>query len=147
LNISLLKDVHVGDFVLEVDVLSTARDYGHRSMCLFFGYQDPSHFYYVHFGKQTDDHANQIFIVNEAARAKISTETTDGTPWDDRWHHVKIVRRAGDGTIQVYFDDMQEPVMTAVDKDFTWGRVGLGSFDDEGDFDNFKLSGVEVEKP
>jgi hypothetical protein len=37
--------------------------------------------------------------------------------------------------------------MTAVDKDFTWGRVGLGSFDDEGDFDNFKLSGVEVEKP
>ncbi len=147
LNISLLRDVYVGDFVLEVDVLSTTKDYGHRSMCLFFGYQDASHFYYLHLGKKMDDHANQIFIVNEAPRIKISTKTTSGTPWDDKWHHIKIVRRTGDGTINIYFDDMQEPVMTAIDKHFVSGRVGLGSFDDEGDWDNFVLRGVKVEKP
>ena len=25
---------------------------------------------------------------------------------DDEWHDVKIVRRAGDGLIEVYFDDL-----------------------------------------
>jgi hypothetical protein len=145
-NFSLLKDVNVSDFVLEARLRSTVKDYGHRDMCLFFGYQDPAHFYYVHLGKQTDDHANQIFIVNSAPRTKISTKTSTGTNWDDKWHHVKIVRRVSDGTVEVYFDDMQTPVMTAVDKTFTWGRVGVGSFDDTGEWDEVKLYGVRVEK-
>ena len=41
-NISLLKDVIVGDFELKVKVHSTHADYGHRDACLVFGYQDPS---------------------------------------------------------------------------------------------------------
>ncbi|HEX4148876.1 MAG TPA: hypothetical protein VHY20_07810, partial [Pirellulales bacterium] len=41
LNISLVNDVVVGDFVLKADVLSTKPDYNHRDMCLVFGYQDP----------------------------------------------------------------------------------------------------------
>jgi hypothetical protein len=146
LNFSLLKDITVADFVLETKVQSTVKDYGHRDMCLVFGYQDPSHFYYVHLGKKTDEHANQIFIVNEAPRTKISTKTTPGTNWDDEWHRVKIVRRVDDGTIDVYFDDMKTPVMTAVDKKFTWGRVGLGSFDDTGNWDDVKLRGVKVDR-
>ena len=143
-NISLLKDVTVGDFVLELDVLSTEKDYNHRSLCLFFGYQDPAHFYYVHFGKKTDDHANQIFIVNDKARTKISTKTSKGTPWDDKWHKLKIVRRVSDGTIETYFDDMKKPVMKASDKTFKWGQIGIGSFDDMGNFDNVKIRGIKV---
>ena len=69
-NIARLDGVTVGDFVFEVDLKSTARDYDHRSLCLAFGYQDPAHFYYVHLGKKTDDHANQIFIVNAADRKR-----------------------------------------------------------------------------
>ncbi len=145
-NISLLKEINVGDFVLDADVLSTHEDYGHRDVCLFFGYQDPAHFYYVHLGKKTDDHANQIFIVNDAPRTKISTKTTPGTNWDDQWHHVRIVRNAESGSIQIFFDDMETPVMTASDKTFVWGRVGIGSFDDTSDWDNIKLRGAKVEK-
>lgn len=147
LNISLLKDVTVGDFELNAKVLSTHEDYGHRDVCLFFGYQNPAQFYYVHLGKQTDDHANQIFIVNNAARKKISTKTTDGTNWDDKWHDVRIIRRVADGTIEVYFDDMKTPVMTATDKTFTWGQIGLGSFDDTSDWDNVELHGDIVDSP
>jgi len=146
LNIALVKDLAVGDFVLDARVQSTARDYPHRDVCLFFGYQDPAHFYYVHLGRKTDDHANQIFIVNQADRKKISTQTTDGTPWDDGWHHVRIVRTVGDGTILVYFDDMKAPVMTATDKTFTWGRVGVGSFDDTANWTDIQLHGVKAEK-
>jgi hypothetical protein len=144
LNYSLIKGVTVGDFVLEAKVQSTARDYGHRDMCLFFGHQGPDRFYYVHLAKQADDHANQVFIVNKAARKKISKTTTKGTKWTDGWHHVKLVRKVKDGTIEVYFDDMKKPVMTAVDRTFTWGRVGVGSFDDTGNWREIKLEGVKA---
>jgi hypothetical protein len=146
-NISLLKAINVGDFVLDADVLSTHEDYGHRDVCLVFGYQDPAHFYYVHLGKKTDDHANQIFIVNEAPRTKISTKTTPGTDWDDKWHHVRIARDTDSGSIQIFYDDMDTPVMTANDKTFLWGRIGVGSFDDTSDWDNVRLRGTTVEKP
>src|SRR5947209_12673700 len=36
LNIALVQDLLLADFVLEADVRSTARDYDHRDMCLFF---------------------------------------------------------------------------------------------------------------
>ena len=141
LNMSLVKDIEVTDFEMTVRVLSTHEDYGHRDVCLFFGYQDPSHFYYVHLGKETDDHANQVFIVNAAPRVKISTMTTAGTNWDDEWHTVRVSRNAKTGVIAVYFDDMKTPIMTAIDKTFRWGRVGVGSFDDTGDWDDFRLRG------
>src|SRR6185295_15648867 len=50
LNFALVKDLQVTDFVLEARLQSTIKDYPHRDMCLFFGYQDPSPFYYVHLG-------------------------------------------------------------------------------------------------
>lgn len=146
-NRAVVKDLVVGDCVLDVRLQSTARDYPHRSLCLFFGYQDPAHMYYVHFGQKTDDHANQIFIVNNEARKKISTKTTEGTPWDNAWHHARIVRDVESGKIDVFFDNMETPVMTAIDKTFTWGQVGIGSFDDTGSFDDLLVYGVKVERP
>lgn len=134
-NIALVKGVDAGSVVIDVRLQSAMTDYGHRSLCLFFNYVDPSHFYYVHFGKEADPHANQIFIVNGADRKAISKTTTEGTPWDDEWHHARVIRDAETGDISVYFDDMTKPTMTAVDKMFTSGRVGIGSFDDAGNFD------------
>lgn len=145
-NISILKGNDVGDFTLDAKVLSTHPDYGHRDAVIVFGYQDASHFYYVHLGKQTDDHANQIFIVNGAPRTKISTKTSTGTPWDEKWHNVRIIRKTGDGAIEIYFDDMKTPVMTATDKTFAHGRIGVGTFDDTSDWDDIKLEGTAAAK-
>jgi hypothetical protein len=145
-NRALLSGVSVGDFQLDVDVQSTARDYPHRDVCLFFGYQDPTHFYYVHLGQRADDHANQIFVVNAAPRVKISTKSTEGTPWNNDWHHVRIVRHVDSGEIAVYFDNMDEPVMTAKDASFAWGTVGVGTFDDTANFDNVMLKGAKVDR-
>ncbi|MCA9038247.1 MAG: hypothetical protein KDA91_24145 [Planctomycetaceae bacterium] len=138
-NRTLINDLKVRSFVMDIQMKSTIPDYNHRSLCLFFGYRDDSHLYYVHFGKKTDDHANQIFIVNDAPRTKISTKTTPGTNWDDNWHNGRVVRNVDDGTIQIYFDNMDVPIMTATDKTFTEGQVGFGSFDDIGDFDNVRV--------
>jgi hypothetical protein len=146
-SIALVKDVIVGDFELLVRVQETNVNAGpHRDLCIFWGYQDPSHFYYVHLGAKADPHACQIFIVNDAARTMITVDKATGTPWTEGWHTVKVVRNIEDGAMQVFFDDMDKPLMTARDKRFTWGQVGLGTFDDHGNFDNFELRGVEVER-
>src|SRR5260221_6727580 len=39
-NITILKDVIVSDFVLDVDLQSTVKDYDQRMLVLVFGYHD-----------------------------------------------------------------------------------------------------------
>jgi hypothetical protein len=148
-NIALLKDLNVGDFELTADVQSTNVSAGpHRDMCVVWGYQDPSHFYYVHFGgvNTPDTNSCQVFIVNDAARTPITEKQAKGTPWTNGWHKVRVVRRVGDGAIEVYFDDMETPFMTAHDRTFVQGRVGLGTFDDNGNWDNFELHAAAADK-
>ncbi|HEU5117068.1 MAG TPA: hypothetical protein VFT74_10420, partial [Isosphaeraceae bacterium] len=137
-NIALLPDLDVESFVMDLKVRSTARDYGHRDVCLFFGYQDPSHFYYSHLGKEADPHAHSIFLVNDEPRVSIARERTKGTPWTDDWHHVRVVRDVKSGLIAIYYDDMDKPVMSAEDKHFTHGRLGIGTFDDTALFDDIR---------
>lgn len=141
-NIARVKDVDVSDFVMDVDAKQTGREYGHRDLCFFFGYQDPSHFYYVHLATSADDHANSIFLVNGSARVSIAQKRTNGTDWKQGFHHIRIERDTKSGSIKVYFNDMDTPVMETVDKTFLHGTIGLGSFDDTGNFDNFKIHGV-----
>jgi len=140
-NIARIEGLNVTDFVVEADMRQTGREYGHRDMCVFFGYQDPSHFYYVHMATKADDHANSIFLVNDAPRVSIAKERTDGTHWGSEVHRVRIERDSAKGTIHVYFDDMDTPIMFTEDKHFTWGEIGFGSFDDVGVVDNVRVYG------
>jgi len=145
-SISLLKDVVVEDFELIADVQNTNPEAGdHRDLCFFWGYQDPAHFYYVHLGAKPDPRSCQIFIVNDAPRRMITEKKSEGTPWTDDWHKVKVRRNTESGLMEVFFDDMKTPVMTAHDKTFSWGRVGVGTFDDRGNFDNIQLRGKTVQ--
>src|SRR5689334_18272761 len=74
-NIALIKDKTFGDFVLEADVIQTGKEYGHRDMCFFFGFQNPEQFYYAHVATAADEHAHNIFIVNQKPRVKIAKTT------------------------------------------------------------------------
>ena len=141
-NIAPARKVDVSDMVLDVKVRSTTRDYGHRDLCFILGYEDPSHFYYVHLAKAADEHANSIFLVNGVPRVSIAESRTKGTAWTDGRHHVRVVRRVKEGLIQVFFDDMKHPVMTAHDQKFSHGRIGIGSFDDTGMFDDIEVRGA-----
>ena len=142
-NIALIKDHNFGDFILEADLAQSGREYGHRDLCLFFGAKDATNFYYVHIASVADPNANNIFLVNDAPRTNIATKTTEGTNWGDTnsWHKVRIERDISEGTIKVYFDDMSTPIMEATDTHFDYGRIGFGSFDDTGRFDNIKIWG------
>ena len=99
----------------------------------------------MHFGKRTDDHANQVFIVNGADRKKISDRDNARHAVERRLAPAADRTRRARGETEVYFDDMKNSAMEAVDKTFTSGQVGFGSFDDLGNFDNFILRGAVVE--
>lgn len=143
-GIAWVKGLSLSDFVLEARLRQTGKEYGHRDMCLFFGRQDPEHFYYVHIATKADAHANSIFIVNGKPRVSIAEKRTTGTLWGKTWHTVRLVRKVADGTIAVYFDNMEKPIMIAHDKTFVSGTVGVGSFDDVGMVDDFRVWGKSV---
>lgn len=137
-TIGLIDDIVFSSFVLEAEVLQTGKEYGHRDMCIFFGFRDPSHFYYSHIASKMDDHAHQLMLVNSAPRVKISTFTTDGVEWgQEQWHRVRIERDVDSGSIKVYFDGRL--IQEANDKTIAEGYIGFGSFDDSGRVDNVRI--------
>lgn len=145
-NISLLKDLEVTDFVLQADMKQTGREYGHRDLCIFFGYQDPAHFYYVHIATEADPHAHSVFLVNNAPRVSIAKERTKGADWGSEvYHKIRVERDTASGSIKVFFNDMEKPIMVAEDKTFLHGKFGFGSFDDTGNVDNVLLWGKKKE--
>jgi hypothetical protein len=148
-NLAFIKDQVFGDFVLECDLMQTGREYGHRDMCLFFGFESPSRFYYAHIATAADDHAHNVFVVNDKPRTKIARETTMGVNWGlNVWHRVRLERTLADGLIKVYFDDLQKPIMVAEDRTFGAGYIGFGSFDDTGMISNIRIWGPsKVRKP
>ena len=79
------------------------------TLCLFFSHQDPSHFYYVHLGKEADPHANSIFLVNDEPRVSIAKERTTAPPGTTTGTTSGSSARSPPGTIAVYFDDMETP--------------------------------------
>lgn len=139
-NIALIKNLQLSDFVLIFKVRSTKDTGNHRDCCAFFCHQDAEHFYYVHLGAKPDPASGQIMIVNNEPRRPL-TDNKKQVPWDDAWHTVKVVRKSEAGTIEVYFDDMHQAHLTATDKTFTKGRIGIGSFDDMNAFDDVRVYG------
>ena len=116
-----------------------------RDMCVFFHYQDPAHFYYVHFSGESADVHNIIGLVNGADRVKINIEPAGMSAarmTDLGWHAFKVVCDAGSGEIRAYIDDMEKPVLTTRDRTLGHGLVGVGAFDDAGCFDDLRLRGL-----
>ncbi len=144
-SIALIKGVHYGDFVLDVELEQTGREYGHRDLCVFFGVEAKDRFYYVHLASKADDHAHNIFAVDGKPRVKIASKTTAGIKWGDgKRHRVRVRRVTGSGQITVWFDDMETPIMQATDRRFVRGQIGFGSFDDSGKVHRIAIEGRAI---
>ncbi|TWU58409.1 hypothetical protein Poly51_11870 [Rubripirellula tenax] len=138
-HVALVKDLQVGTCDITFRVRSTKDTGNHRDCCVFFGYQDDQHFYYVHVGAKPDPHSGQIMIVKEAPRLAL-TNNEKLVPWDDDWHTVRVTRNIENGEIKLFFDDMSKPHMEVTDTTFGAGRIGIGSFDDLNEFDDIVIT-------
>jgi len=142
---SFLADYDVTSFVF-AGRLKCATDASNplRDMCVFFHFQDPTHFYYVHFAASSDEVHNIIGLVNGSDRVKINLEPAGKSVFrltDTSWHAFKVTYDEATAKIQAYLDDLDTPILTAVDRTLGHGLAGVGSFDDTGYFDDIKLWG------
>jgi hypothetical protein len=146
-NIALIAGKVFGDVIFEAECQQTGKEYGHRDMVFVYGYQAPAKFYYTHIATAADEHAHNCFIVNDAPRVKFAGEVSKGVNWGlGVWHRVRIERKAIEGVVRVFFDDMEKPIMTGADKTFGTGGIGFGSFDDTGRIANIKVWGASMEE-
>ncbi len=147
---SLLKGFDVSSFVFTGRLkCKTDPAVNQRDMCVFFHFQDPTHFYYVHFSASSDQNHNVIAIVNGRDRQKINSEPPGTSVYrltDLKFHDFKVTCDEATGEIKAYIDDLSTPVLTATDRTLDHGLVGVGSFDDTGSFDAIKLWGKTVRK-
>jgi len=132
-----IKGINVGSFTFRTEMRREG-----RSLLIVFNYVDTLHFYYTHLsvdpGAKVDVH-NGIFIVDGGARRRIAGLEASPVLPDKNWHKVRVQRDINAGTIQVFADTETEPRFTVIDHTFNCGQVGLGSFDETGDFANVRL--------
>lgn len=112
-----------------------------RDLEVVVGYQSPTRFYYVHLAGITNDVHNGIFLVADADRKRIDPGASPPQLTDQAWHEARVEWDGAAGQIDVYVDKSAKPVMQATDHVLTSGRVGVGSFDDTGEFRNIVVRG------
>lgn len=138
LNYALLRNSCVSDFRL-----STRLRRAQKSLMIVFDYQDTLHFNYVHLsadrGTEQPVH-NGIFRVDDGPRVRIDDPNRPAALPDQNWHTVKIVRQAN--RVDVYMDGAAQPLLSVDHGLFAYGRVGIGSFDETGDYDDWDLDGA-----
>jgi hypothetical protein len=138
LQFARLKQVKVGSF----DFRLRLRRHG-RSMILVFNYVDAMHFYYTHLsgdrGRDQSVH-NGIFIVDGEPRKRIAGLDARPALPDRDWHSARVLRDVSTGSIEVFMDRESHPLFSVVDRTFTCGQVGVGSFDETGDFDDVEIA-------
>jgi len=142
---SIIKDFDLNGFTFQGKLRSDEdTDNPYRDVVILFNFQDPEHFYYVHFSAISDEVHNIIGLVNGQDRVKINLESPDKSKAllvDSRFHDFKVTYNAMNGEVKAYLDDMDTPILTAVDKTLDHGAVGVGSFDDTASFDEINLWG------
>ena len=127
---------------VQVEMRSTApEEVKNRDLEIIFGYQSPRQFYYVHLAGITDANHNGIFLVNNKDRQRIDDGTALPQLKDREWHRVRLERDGRTGRVEVFVDGGETPALHATNTAIPAGRVGVGSFDDTGEFRRLSVAG------
>ena len=113
------------------------------SLLIVFAYRDEAHFDYAHLSVDTADKQpmhNGIFHVYGGERVRISSDHGAASlSARGRWHHVQLTHDAASGTVDVTVDGHPVPALHAVDLSLGPGKLGIGSFDETGEFKNINI--------
>jgi hypothetical protein len=141
--LAVLESEPLARATVQVEMRSTApEEVKNRDLEIIFGYQSASRFYYVHLAGITDPNHNGIFLVDDKDRRRIDDGKAPPQLKDREWHRVRLERDGATGQIDVFVDGSAKPVLHAADTTIPSGRVGLGSFDDTGEFRRLSVSGA-----
>ena len=115
-----------------------------RSLIIVYAWQDEAHFDYAHISVDTaasQNVHNGMFHIFGGERVRISSLEGPGSLPTQDWTPVKLVFDGETGHCYVEVNGKRNPSLDAVDLSLRRGRVGIGSFDETGDFRNVKVTG------
>jgi hypothetical protein len=115
-----------------------------RSLIFVYAWQDDAHYNYAHLSSDPAEKQNVhngIFHVFGGERVRISALDGPASFTTPDWVPVKLVFDGASGRCYVEVNGKRNPSLEAVDLSLRWGRVGLGSFDETGDFRNIRITG------
>jgi len=115
-----------------------------RSLVLIYAWQDEAHFNYAHISSDAAEKVhvhNGMFHIFGGERVRISP--LDGPPSlpTQDWTPVRLIFDGDSGRCIVIVNGKRNPSLEAVDLSLRYGRVGLGSFDETGNFRNVRIRG------
>lgn len=116
-----------------------------KSVIIVYAWQDDAHYDYAHISVDTGASQvahNGMFHIFGGERVRISSQEGPGSLPTQDWTPVKLVFDGESGRCYVEVNGKRNPSLEAVDLSLRWGRVGLGSFDETGDFRNVKVAGT-----
>jgi hypothetical protein len=121
-----------------------------RSLIFVYAWQDANHYDYAHISSDTalkQNVHNGMFHVFGGERVRISPlDGPEALPTQE-WTPVKLVFDGDAGRCYVEVSGKRNPSLEAVDLSLRHGRVGIGSFDETGDFRNVKITGEPKDSP
>jgi hypothetical protein len=143
---ALLKGAPWWDVTIDASIKTLRPDkVKGRDVCLVFGYRDDTHFYYAHICSESNGGTHNVLMkVDGKKRHVIMREKRPVARLTSAWHHARVTHQTS-GEIKVYVDDMETPIMTARDREYPVGRIGLASFDDPAMFDDVKVTGRRLD--
>jgi hypothetical protein len=115
-----------------------------RSLIFVYAWQDKDHYNYAHISSDMavkQNVHNGMFHIFGGERVRISSLDGPESLPSQEWTPVKLVFDGESGRCYVEVNGKRNPSLEAVDLSLRYGRVGLGSFDETGDFRNVKITG------
>jgi hypothetical protein len=120
-----------------------------RSLIIVYAWQDDAHYNYAHISVDMaakENVHNGLFHIFGGERVRISSLAGPGSLPTEDWTPVKLVFDGESGRCYVEVNGQRNPSLEAADLSLRWGRVGLGSFDETGEFRNVRVTG-ETREP
>ncbi|HXJ41690.1 MAG TPA: hypothetical protein VNH18_20610, partial [Bryobacteraceae bacterium] len=120
-----------------------------RSVIIVYGWQDENHYNYAHISSDEalkQNVHNGMFHIFSGERVRMSTLDGPASLTTQDWTPVKLVFDGDTGKCYVEVNGKRNPSLEAVDLSLRWGQIGLGSFNETGDFRNVKITG-ETREP
>lgn len=142
-KLALWKAGCVGSFELQLRVKRDPIRQTEGDVLVVFGFQDKLHFYYAHLSSDDGNVAvhNGLFRVNGGDRERIAGRGARPALPDEEWRGVRVLRNVKSGEIKLFLDGDSEPRFQVTDPTHSYGLVGVGSFDNTGEFDDLRLTG------
>ena len=139
MQFALADTQELGRITVEADVKPLG-----DSLLIVFAYRDEAHFDYAHLSTDTavrQPMHNGIFHVYGGERVRISADRGPAAfQARGRWHHVTLTHDAATGAVSVMVDGEALPALKAVDASLGAGKIGIGSFDETGEFKNVRIA-------